>query len=517
MPTPPRGTEGEIVPLRDRLQQLHLFRLLVLFGLLIGLGLGPLKTPTPVVTVGGIFGYGIITTLGLVAWVRARGRRLPLLGMLLLADGVLLLAARVLVADPNGILVLLPMLHVVVVALLGSYSTGWKICVWHTLLFLIGQEVVAAGLFPSLGLETRPVGGPILVMWGAMLLTSAASGLNERELRRQRHDLAALAAFSQHVQSCVTPDEVAAALHEGLAADSDGQVLVYDPSTEVVIAGPGVGEVHRVAGAALMVEVVDTPATTLVERFDPDRDGWLATLLPGAENIVVLTDAGPERAGLIVVLADVATQASRVQRRVVAAMERTLAYGSLAYGNATLRADLAARAATDGLTGIPNRATFDSRLAAETERARRTDDHVSLLLMDIDRFKPFNDTYGHVAGDKAIQLVASTLAASGRPYDLAARYGGEEFAVILPHTNLADAVGVGERFRAAIEAIDGAAAPVTVSVGVASTELTWERESLVKLADGALYRAKDGGRNTVRVADIDDDVRSEHKTAAHAE
>lgn len=157
---------------------------------------------------------------------------------------------------------------------------------------------------------------------------------------------------------------------------------------------------------------------------------------------------------------------------------------------------------TDGLTGIANRRRFDDYLDQCLKTAARTDSPMSLLLMDIDHFKPYNDNYGHQAGDDCLRQVAQALAASStRTIDLIARYGGEEFAAILPGTDMDGALVVAENMRRNIEALalphahSGTAAHVTLSIGIATDSMDGPPLDLVKLADEALYRSKESGRN----------------------
>jgi diguanylate cyclase (GGDEF)-like protein len=175
-------------------------------------------------------------------------------------------------------------------------------------------------------------------------------------------------------------------------------------------------------------------------------------------------------------------------------------------------AELSVLAATDGLTGLANRRTFDKALESEWLRAARHNLPLSLLLMDIDRFKRFNDNYGHQAGDECLQAVARILAAAmKRPGDLVARYGGEEIAVLLPATDAAGAATVAEDVRSRVEALaiphDGnlPASVLTISIGTATLKPSFQLfdadpKMLVALADQALYQAKLKGRNRVSIA-----------------
>jgi len=163
---------------------------------------------------------------------------------------------------------------------------------------------------------------------------------------------------------------------------------------------------------------------------------------------------------------------------------------------------------SDGLTGISNRRRFDELLELEWKRAVRSGTMLSLLMIDIDCFKQYNDTYGHVSGDECLKKVAQALCQTlKRPFDLMARYGGEEFGCILPETDAAGAVHVAEVLREKVESLKiphdcSQVAPyVTVSVGVASMvpSLSMSFITLVEEADAALYKAKAGGRNMVNV------------------
>ena len=161
------------------------------------------------------------------------------------------------------------------------------------------------------------------------------------------------------------------------------------------------------------------------------------------------------------------------------------------------------QALTDGLTRLVNRRGFDQALAREWERTQRENSEISLLLLDVDHFKRFNDRYGHPAGDDCLRTIASAVKESIRSTDLAARYGGEELALILRPTSAAEAFEIAERLRATIEALrlpqdDGR---VTASIGVATTARRSGTmllpEDLLRATDNALYQAKHQGRNRV--------------------
>jgi diguanylate cyclase (GGDEF)-like protein len=167
---------------------------------------------------------------------------------------------------------------------------------------------------------------------------------------------------------------------------------------------------------------------------------------------------------------------------------------------------LEALATEDGLTGLANRRCFDERLLEEWNRACREKTPLSLLLIDVDQFKIYNDELGHPAGDACLRAVARVLAAQAhRASDLAARYGGEEFALLLPNTDAAGCARIGEGVRRALREaciphpLNLPSGRVTVSLGGAicrpGNDRSTGRTALVEAADRALYAAKDGGRD----------------------
>ncbi len=153
-------------------------------------------------------------------------------------------------------------------------------------------------------------------------------------------------------------------------------------------------------------------------------------------------------------------------------------------------------AATDALTKVANRRGFDSRLDEELKAGSEKFEALSLLLLDVDKFKSYNDTYGHLAGDRILAEVGKILQSQIREGDFVARYGGEEFGVIMPGANGADALQVAERIREAVESHTWPDRAITVSIGAATSKRCLESAAaLIASADAALYRAKESGRN----------------------
>ena len=163
----------------------------------------------------------------------------------------------------------------------------------------------------------------------------------------------------------------------------------------------------------------------------------------------------------------------------------------------------------DSKTGLLNAATWEREATAEVTRAVRTRTPLAVALLDIDKFKVINDTYGHLVGDLVLKEIANTLNSVLRDYDLAGRFGGEEFSVLLPQTRAVDAFRIAERVRANIAGLSiivpgttgGERVHVTVSIGVAALDSGSKRElsELMSAADAALYRAKAGGRDQVQM------------------
>jgi diguanylate cyclase (GGDEF)-like protein len=251
------------------------------------------------------------------------------------------------------------------------------------------------------------------------------------------------------------------------------------------------------------------------------RDGWLGSVLTEGVPLFATGDIPAELKASSVVAVPVAYQ-ERVFG-VLAIFDKEARSGVEAFGldDVPLLVNLASQAATaienarlyelatvDGLTKLFIRRHFEQRLSEELRRAVRYEQRLSLMIMDIDHFKRFNDTYGHAVGDEVLKLVARTIKASVREnLDIPARYGGEELLVLMPETDGEGAWAMAERVREAIEAEsltgpNGEILRVTVSVGVA----TWpqharDEDSLLEAADKALYRSKQAGRNRTTVCE----------------
>jgi diguanylate cyclase (GGDEF)-like protein/PAS domain S-box-containing protein len=272
-------------------------------------------------------------------------------------------------------------------------------------------------------------------------------------------------------------------------------ILVLDPELRVVSANPGF---VRITGRA-----VDSVLGKAPPLFDDDDEAL--------QLVRTRLQAGVHWDGTLW-----ARRADRDRFPIEASVDRVhdasghVQHYVMVFRDVTVQKQLEDRlrelSATDGLTLLANRRSFDEALERGWHHATRHGEPVSLIMIDIDHFKPYNDIYGHGAGDRCLQQVATAIAAGVRSEGaLVARYGGEEFAVILPRTDAAAARDIAEGLRRRVESLGIAhtgnpnGSRVTISVGISTRTppQTADFEDLMQSADKALYQAKEGGRNGV--------------------
>lgn len=388
------------------------------------------------------------------------------------------------------------------------FTCALSICL-GALTVLLYRVIGSAGVFLLLGL---------IILVNALLKTYFELGLAHRELKAL-HEIALQASLTLK-----TGELLHKILHQALKVVKYHTAIIYLWREELEQLVPQVVISNNPnykawlenttveAGDGLIGQVVRTRQTVIV--YDCKRDK-LIRRMPGIYQImrsllILPMVADDKLVGVMVLGKREPFGFKENQKQLLTIMAGQAA---LATERALLYEKIENMAITDGLTCIYNHRYFYARLEEEFQRAKRYHHPFSLLLLDVDHFKKFNDTYGHQAGDKVLQRVAKVLTRETRRSDVVARYGGEEFAVLLPNTELANAVRLANRIRLAIkgEPVEiGSNRPlvsVTVSIGVAQAPVHGhEPGELIEAADRALYHAKGAGRNRVSTAEEAEEV-----------
>lgn len=502
--------DANLIPFEDRLRYTHVVRVILAAVVVVAWFAGAAPTALSVTTVTFLTAaYLSATSVTLVGGRLPRSVGISLFGGALLLDGMFLAVVTYGVGGFAAPLVVLVLIHVVSTTLLGSFRTGLKLALWHSLLFGAVFQVAAGGFVPGAprpGVTLATI--VVACVWLATLITATSGSANERELRRRNYDLHALGVT---MEQTTDPDEIADAIVRAVSSDFaiDSVALVAAAAGEpVLIAGVGIrpsSQPFRPAVDALIADTLLHGITRRVASPDARTNRWLASVMPDARHVVLVPLHAEGRTLGVLAFEYKAGTNSRIERRIVEMVEQFVAHGALALQNAWLLGRIGALAATDGLTGIANRRTFDFVLTREMQRANVSGMPMSLLLIDIDHFKRHNDEHGHQVGDRTLRAVAQTLAKNARQTDVAARYGGEEFAVILPGADSAAALENANRLRTLMSTLPHPA--VTISVGVATYPFHGTSSAeLIKAADNALYKSKRHGRDRVSVANLADFV-----------
>jgi len=503
----------DFVPLAERMRYFLGFRMVAaatVLGVLLSNRQSGVDTSQILILTGWYVG---LIGLGHVAW-RALGQRaLLLFGALLLLDGLFIAIAAHFTGGVASPLRHLAIVHLAMVAMLASHRTGLKLALWHSMLLFVGHQLVEDGFLRDtssiVGVDpaqaTLHLAGYVAAFWTVTLVTATFSSVNERELRRRRYDLEALATLASGLESAHDPHEVGSQL-VGATADTfaAGRVVLIverpDGRTRFLAS---VGEVAdpgsdlTIAAASVVRRCHRERAALLVAGVDSETDPWLGAMLPGAGRLIFVPMTVDGRPVGTLIVEHHLRHGSRVERRVVSMIERFASQAALALRGAWLMEQVQEQAALDGLTGIANRRTFDQALDREVLRVRRTGGSLTLMLLDLDHFKALNDTHGHQAGDQVLREIATLMRRHCRDVDTVARYGGEEFAVIMPGCPEGSAAHSAQRLLLEFSATKLAVA-VTASAGVA----TWSPEldgveQLISAADTALYESKRAGRDRV--------------------
>jgi diguanylate cyclase (GGDEF)-like protein len=509
--------QSEMVTLAERMGSLHLLRV-SLSVVVLGLAFTApnLVAPRSILAPSIVF-IAVSTLLELVR--RATGHRgLRSIALVLLLDALYLSWVAYVSGGGASPLRFLIYVHLVAVTLIASHRTGLKLAAWYSLLFLATSYAEAAGLLPVREVVTAWLPGHgeafatsaavfVSAPWFVTVVTAGLSSLNERELRRRSLDMDRLAEMARELDRSSDAAEVASTLASSVARWLvDCRVVVVGRSGQVVAMVGAVPTDAEPAGRSLaepddvLVRAWKDRHPQLVRALQPDSDPLLASLLPDARNVIVAPmSAEGEVFGALVV----EYGRDRIRRWTVAVLERFASHAALVIRNRVLLEEIRRMAATDSLTGIANRRTFEEALGREISRAQRTGKAVTLLMLDVDRFKRLNDGLGHQVGDAVLRALGDGLQENLRPFDTAARYGGEEFAIILPGCTVEESPIAGERIRR--NAVASVPIPnVTLSAGAATyPDDAREASELVRMADVALYESKRAGRNRLTIAGPD--------------
>ena len=284
----------------------------------------------------------------------------------------------------------------------------------------------------------------------------------------------------------------------GMYGSPRGLLLASSDGRLPLLAAHGLLDGSRPLGpcrSPAVLGVLEQGATRLMRRLDAGKEPWLAQAIPAGADLLLVPVAAEGRGYGVLLLQLPSLQGDGWRSAVVGPLERAATCTAYALRTLWRMEHLERLAATDDLTMIANRRTFGAALERELARGARSGEPVSLVILDIDKFKLVNDLHGHPAGDEALRNVAAALSIACRDLDTAARYGGEEFAVILPDCSPERSVDIADRLREAVASAP-AVVGLTASAGVASYPVHGgDADSLVRAADDAMLISKRTGRN----------------------
>jgi diguanylate cyclase (GGDEF)-like protein len=332
-------------------------------------------------------------------------------------------------------------------------------------------------------------------------------------VQRQVRELDALRTTMTEILANLDLDKLLSAIlvrQVTLLDATSGELALYDPRSDdlLIVAGHNIGRdstgVHQPLGEGIMGIVALTRAPLVV----PNYHLWSGRILAyeglgPSTALAVPMLAGDQLIGVLGV-GDIKTSRvfTEADQRLLSLFAQQ---ATVAIQNARLFAEAQHLSISDPLTGLANRRHFFALARHELDRAQRYEQKLAVIMLDIDDFKRINDSYGHAAGDMALQAIGSSCHEALRTADLIARYGGEELVVMLPDTSLDAAIAVAERLRSVLAAITAVAIPITASIGVAifDPHHPIELDALIDRADRAQYIAKRAGKDRVSVWEPD--------------
>lgn len=440
-------------------------------------------------------------------------RAVWLMGTLVVLDGVFLALIVNATGGTPSPLNTLVYLHIVAVTLVVSFRVGLQAAVLHAALVMIPATAAGASLVDS-PLWSGPSGSALRATSYLVLAiaTAAYASVDERALRRSQARLVGQVDLLSDLDLTTTVDEASIVIGHhvvGPLGFARAAVVVIDGDDARVVVAGGRGDRldHVIAEPDDIAGILDEACTDegrplLLGALDPDRCPVLADLLPGARDVVVVPLAtGESRRGAIVA-EWAAGRRHDIAIDVVDELLLTARFGGMALRSAFLLAEVEDRSRRDLVTGLGNRRWFEEALEREVSRTGRVEGELSVVLLDLDRFKAVNDQHGHLAGDGVLEAVGRALSEAARAHDVVARIGGDEFAMLLTDCGLDAARIVAERARRTVWAAVGEWG-VSACAGVATTSVGGCRpRELIQQADQALYEAKAAGRNCVVTAPV---------------
>ncbi|MFZ5862646.1 MAG: diguanylate cyclase [Nitrospirota bacterium] len=338
-----------------------------------------------------------------------------------------------------------------------------------------------------------------------------------RDRDRQLHELTVIGRFGEGCARFQEADELYRHLTTHIAEALGAEicfVLRYDKSSHDMVAqvpGYGVRDDHLAAVRYRVTPEIraawDFKGQGVLVSNDPQSDPRIIHELTrafGFYNMAAVPLYFQGRVSGLIVAANKPKWVTHEDGRLLSVLAN---HAAMAIANLGFYQEIQQLAIRDGLTGLHNYRYFRQQLARSVQHARRYESPVSLLMIDLDNFKRYNDTYGHLKGDQILREIAALLLAYTRSADLVARYGGEEFVILLPEIDQRQAHNVGEKIRQVVEAhpftLTAGELPqsLTISIGIASSLGEWSAETLIQTADDALYRAKASGKNRVVTSD----------------
>jgi diguanylate cyclase (GGDEF)-like protein len=357
--------------------------------------------------------------------------------------------------------------------------------------------------------ELAVVADAVARLWSALWEAEEANHRLQEDGAAETQRLEA--ALSQEREAMETLSQIARIVRDqadAILETMDEGIVVLDDQNMVMVMNHSAAKILEVESSWIGRDILKCRHVyeSLPEhlwRDGTDDREWQANLVAGDRVVVasgrpIESSVAPAR---LLVLRDITVQAQMELEIIARHRELQSAHEELELRNEALKqvnARLEELSVTDDLTGLPNTRKMREALDEAIERQRRKREGVAFLMLDIDHFKEYNDTFGHLAGDRALQGVSVVLQQCVRILDTPARYGGEEFAVIVPDCNKQDASRVAERIRQAVERHEFEHGRITISIGIAGIpEDAEDAETLIRCADEALYSAKRQGRNRV--------------------